>query len=282
MTAHRVPSAPLVHSVRLEGAIGSGILVSAARLRSGQRIPADPGVALTIVVVLSGAVAEEQRGGTVVIPADTIAVRPRGTALALTATPAGARLVMLQYDEHSLGILGDARRFVGRASTFGGRASIEMAWRVAADLRLPDELSLAALRVMALGILVSSTRYHLHRAHKVSPLAASARRILDREFADPPTTRQLAAEVGCSAEHLTRAFKASYGFTIRGWIRRRRVEQARRLLLQTRFDIGEIAERLGFADAAHFARTFRRATSVSPSQFRGVQGRINPVPEPAR
>jgi AraC-like DNA-binding protein len=255
----------------------SSLRVTALTIRSGQRLPVERWGMVSILIVLSGSVAENHGSHVEVLPRDMIAIRPTRLLLPLDGIPAGAKLVALRYRQDALDALGDAARYLDRASTMRGRSSVELAWRIAGELRSPDALSQAAVPMLAQGILIGCTRYHLHRALRLNPRAMTARRILDERYADPPTTRELAADVGCTPEHLTRMFRVAFGFTIRGWIRRRRVERAKQLLVQTRCPIGQIAEQLGFADTAHFARTFRRATTLSPGEFRTVQGGINPV-----
>jgi AraC-like DNA-binding protein len=242
----------------------------------------EPWGALTILVVVSGAVSIAGERGTEILPRDTIAIRPDGFDSPLAATPSGAKVVVLQYDAQVLRMLGQFARFQQRPATFRGRASVEMSWRLAGELRAPDPLTPVSIGVVSRGILLATTRYHLHNQRRVHPRVTAARRILDQRVADPPTTEALAAEVGCTPEHLTRLFRANLGYTVRGWVTRRRLERARQLLVGTTLPIGVVALRLGFADTPHFARTFRRHTGVSPGEFRSLQGRINPVPKPPR
>ena len=46
------------------------------------------------------------------------------------------------------------------------------------------------------------------------------------------------------------------------------MEQARKLLRDSRLSIGEIAARVGYPDPFHFSKTFKNSEGVSPSQFR--------------
>jgi transcriptional regulator GlxA family with amidase domain len=43
---------------------------------------------------------------------------------------------------------------------------------------------------------------------------------------------------------------------------------AKELLESTSLSVSEIMERVGFFDAAHFYRTFRSQTSISPKRYR--------------
>ena len=47
-----------------------------------------------------------------------------------------------------------------------------------------------------------------------------------------------------------------------------RFEMASRLLKDTNTQIQEIAYKLGYNDASHFARVFRRIAGISPSEYR--------------
>ncbi len=52
-----------------------------------------------------------------------------------------------------------------------------------------------------------------------------------------------------------------------------RLSRAQALLAETRLDVGQIAARVGYDDAAYFSRIFSRRTGVSPTTFRRQQAR---------
>lgn len=73
-----------------------------------------------------------------------------------------------------------------------------------------------------------------------------------------------------STRHLHGLFHAD-GTTVSTWIRRRRLEQCRRDLLDPALaerPVAAIAARWGFVDAAHFSRAFKTAYGTSPSRVR--------------
>jgi AraC family transcriptional regulator, transcriptional activator of pobA len=51
-------------------------------------------------------------------------------------------------------------------------------------------------------------------------------------------------------------------------IQNRIVLEAKRLLNFTDLTIGQISDKLGFEDAAYFARYFRKVTNFSPTDFK--------------
>jgi AraC-like DNA-binding protein len=234
-----------------------------------------------IHVVLTGSVSEETPIGSVLLSRAALAVRPAGEAAhPFRAGPAGARVLSVDFTADALKRLTPCDRALSVRATFKGRSSVELAWRILGELHAPDALTRATIRIFADGIAIGCSRYLLKQQHAEPPkLAAAAVRILEKEFRKPPSLVRLAKRVGCTPEHLARTFRSSYGFTVRGWIEARRVEEGKRRLAASREPIGDIAAQLGFCDNAHFARAFRRATSVSPREFRNaaVAGDINSI-----
>lgn len=49
-----------------------------------------------------------------------------------------------------------------------------------------------------------------------------------------------------------------------------RVEEAKKLLKDPEYRIGDIAEMVGFLDMAHFSRVFRKVAGISPSEYRNM------------
>lgn len=79
---------------------------------------------------------------------------------------------------------------------------------------------------------------------------------------------QLARLVLLSAGHFSRAFKRTFGDTPHGHVMRRRVEAAKAMMLRGAEPLSQIAYLCGFADQAHFSRTFRRFAGMSPLAWR--------------
>lgn len=93
--------------------------------------------------------------------------------------------------------------------------------------------------------------------------------IADSRLADPDLSpAMLAREFNVSVRTLYRAF-AMAEESVAGYIRRQRLEQARRELAASpgRPDVAEVAARWQFADSSHFIRAFKRQYGETPAQF---------------
>ena len=91
---------------------------------------------------------------------------------------------------------------------------------------------------------------------------------LEQHMPERVQLADLAALVGLSQSHFSRAFKAATGYAPYQWQLARRISLVQDLLLDTRGSLEQIAVASGFADAVHLSRTFRKFTGTSPANWR--------------
>lgn len=89
---------------------------------------------------------------------------------------------------------------------------------------------------------------------------------LDRSI----TVDDLASEAGMSPSHFGRVFRETVGETPMQYVLAYRVEQAIEMMKDVARPLGQIALDCGFADQAHFSRSFKQITGVTPRQFRAA------------
>lgn len=80
----------------------------------------------------------------------------------------------------------------------------------------------------------------------------------------------LAGIAGMSPHYFAELFRASTGQTPHRFVLAARVEHAKRLLRNPKLTALDVAIRVGFADASHFTKVFRRIVGVTPSRYRGT------------
>jgi len=78
---------------------------------------------------------------------------------------------------------------------------------------------------------------------------------------------RLAAQANCSSRTLLRRFKASTGLTPNDYLQRVRISAAQRAL-RSSASLEQIAEQVGYADRATFAKLFKQLCGESPGAFR--------------
>ncbi|MCG8653962.1 MAG: AraC family transcriptional regulator [Pirellulales bacterium] len=99
-------------------------------------------------------------------------------------------------------------------------------------------------------------------------------RYAEKHLAAPPSVDQLATIAEMSRYQLDRRMRRVFGLTTGQWLMKSRIDLAQRLLAETDTAIAMIALEAGYCDQSAFTRQFRRATGLSPSEYRAA-GRLN-------
>ena len=81
------------------------------------------------------------------------------------------------------------------------------------------------------------------------------------------TAEQLAKLTGLNISYLSRLFKKETGQTISNYIRDKKIETAKNMLLYSDFSPSEIASILAFPSQSYFTEVFRKTTGVTPRKY---------------
>ena len=95
-----------------------------------------------------------------------------------------------------------------------------------------------------------------------------ARDYLSLHLENPPSLNELSKLVGLNEYKLKRGFKELFQTTVFGFIHHERMQQAKRLLLDTDKSAKEIAYATGYSSPQHFSAAFKREFGVSPKSVR--------------
>ena len=102
---------------------------------------------------------------------------------------------------------------------------------------------------------------------------------IDRHLADELSIPRLARLARLSPYHFIRAFRASTGLTPHQFVRNRRIERAKVLLVSTPMPVTEICDAVGFRSLGSFSSLFRRMTGETPRRYRAVRRRRPYIPD---
>ncbi|MEU6228751.1 AraC family transcriptional regulator [Streptomyces sp. NPDC047042] len=224
----------------------------------------------TLLIVDDGAVRYEldrhQRG----TPHDTVTLLPPHVAHnGSPATPGGFRKRVLYLDSTHLGdeLIGAA---VDRPDLRDPLLRLRVGQLHGALVRSGEELEAAS----RLALVAERLRTRLRAATDVRgparvdpPLARRLRELLDERLVEGIALDEAARLVHAHPAHLVRAFSAAFGMPPHQYLTARRVERARRLLLDGQSP-GAVAAATGFYDQAHLTRHFRKLVGVPPGRYR--------------
>lgn len=98
--------------------------------------------------------------------------------------------------------------------------------------------------------------------------AAQVIRHLHEHYTERIELTALAELFYVSRHHLSREFRRHTGTTIISYVNELRVDQARRLLIETELPVAQIATDVGFTTVTHFNRVFQARMSATPLRVR--------------
>lgn len=91
---------------------------------------------------------------------------------------------------------------------------------------------------------------------------------VDERIDQPISLREVAELVGLSQQGFARALKVSCGLSPHQHVVARRLDMAKRLLLDPARSMAEVATTVGFSDQAHMTVTFSRLLGYTPGRWR--------------
>lgn len=94
---------------------------------------------------------------------------------------------------------------------------------------------------------------------------------IGEHYASDLSLSDLCATAAVSAGHLNYLFRTTVGVSPMEYLRRHRLDRAKLMLEETDLSISDIAEAVGYRDAFHFSRTFRRVEGLAPSRYRALR-----------
>ncbi len=141
------------------------------------------------------------------------------------------------------------------------RVACELLARLMAGEAAPAE----PVRIPPKGIIERESTHVLATSDRV---VAAALRYMWDHLDSNLSVDEVADAVGISGRQLGRHFQQALGRTINEELRRKRMEEARRLLRTTDHAIADIVPLVGFASVPYFHRAFLRAFGTTPYKYR--------------
>jgi AraC-like DNA-binding protein len=105
--------------------------------------------------------------------------------------------------------------------------------------------------------------------YRGKPWAEGLENYIEMHLHEKITAEELAETIGRSTSFVVHHFATEFGLTPQKYIIKRRMEEAK-IMIENGSSVQETAERLGFYDAFHFSKTFKRFWEKPPSSYRAT------------
>jgi AraC family transcriptional regulator len=245
------------------------LILSECSYAPGLRIPKHAHENPYMVFTLSGG--QEESLGTyrqTYVPS-TLAFHPAGETHSETLGQAGMRCLHVEFKPDWVQRHAAVSRFLGNGSQYQGGRLGWFAHRIHREFRDMDDVAPVVIEGLVLEMLAEASR--LRRQDSLSECPRwliRARVLIQARFAEPLSLSDIATAVQVHPVRLARAFRSQHRCSVGDYIRQIRVEAACSAILTGEQSLTEISLATGFADQAHFTRTFKRVVGMTPGQFR--------------
>lgn len=151
----------------------------------------------------------------------------------------------------------------------GGESSLWLATRMYKEFIVRDRFSSLALESITTELLVAASRQSCKRTEKKPPRwLERVREYLHENFSSSIGLNELAKIAEVHPTHLARVFRQYEKCTAGDYIRKIRIDEARRKMISSKQSLVEIALETGFSDQSHFTRSFKNITGMTPTEYR--------------
>ena len=87
-------------------------------------------------------------------------------------------------------------------------------------------------------------------------------------FREKISMKDICTALGRTKSAICPVFKEKYGITVMDYMTDLRLEEAKRMLIETDMTVSEISDVVGFSDTSYFSKVFAKKCNLSPTQYR--------------
>jgi AraC family transcriptional regulator len=248
----------------------NGFSLSETSYLPGSTLPRHSHESHYVCFVLNGTYKESYERKTRTCQAATVVYHPAGEMHAQYFDNSAVDLFRIEVDPTRLRDADDSDLRL-RGLEFQGGLAVGLANRLYREFREPDAMSYLAIEGLALELIAEIARDSRREGNVSSQppqWLRQAHELIKSRFIEHLSLGDIAQTVGVHPVTPAREFRNHYGCTIGQMVRRERISFACRKLLRSREPFAEIALAAGFCDQGHFAKTFKKLTGITPTQYR--------------
>ncbi len=109
---------------------------------------------------------------------------------------------------------------------------------------------------------------HPEQLHSEDPLTAKIKEILGNHVYGKISVEEICNQLNFSRTYLSAHFKRHCGCTITEYLTKLKIEQAKLLIREEKYNISQISDVLCYDNPHYFSRVFKSRTGMSPSQYK--------------
>ena len=246
----------------------ASLVISESHYLPDARIPRHAHENPYFILTLSGSQEETVGSQKRIYQPSTLAFHGSGEEHAEQIGPEGMCCLHVEFGAAWLERNSVISRVLSSGAQFEGGRVAWLAGQVHRELQNDDEATSVATEGLVLELLAEAARLEGRRGSARLPWVVAAAEYIHAQYTERLSLSDVAASVGIHPVRLARAFRERYHCSVGDYIRQVRIQTACRAIASGDLPLTQIALAAGFADQAHFSRTFHRLTGMTPGQFR--------------
>jgi AraC-like DNA-binding protein len=156
--------------------------------------------------------------------------------------------------------------FLSHAPLLEGRIR-ELVFEFCTNMPYRDPILSALLRSILVSVVGATKRERTTTSQK-SRLAYDVIEFLQDHYREPITGEDISGHFHFSMTYINRVFREKTGSTVHRFLLEHRIKIAMEMLGSGLYRVGEVAEAVGFCDAYHFNKSFKKMLGKTPLQYR--------------
>ena len=149
-----------------------------------------------------------------------------------------------------------------------GYKVIETIGKIINEIRNKDIMFEERINSLFIMLLIYIGRDIANNEKKNNEFSESARTYIEEHYFEDFPNSEYAEHFGVSESSFVKVFKRRFGVTPQQYKNDCRIKNAQSMLITTNNRISDIAKIVGFNDPLYFCRIFKKATEMTPSEYR--------------
>ncbi len=221
-----------------------------------------------MVVVFEGEFREHEVTGSRLMDGASIVYFPPGLCHAVEFKQR-TTLLSIEVEGERAATVKELFAAVAPGTLIPGNELFPLSLRIRDELRNKRRSSDVVLEALCLEFIALASRLLETRSMpRIAPWIQEARRLIGEQYMKKLRLTDIASTLGVSPMSLADGFRRAFDCSVGDYIRRKRVERAIEMLVETDTALGAIAIDAGFCDQSHFVRVFKAQTGMTPSRYR--------------